>query len=112
MSSTHSSSYAASKCIDGSTTNFCHTVDNKFNPWLSVQLEAVSVIDVVDIYNRADSRYYSRLSPFEVWLGSAYGDMAVQCGEQMSVAASVRVKARILPFATAASRQPFAQAFP
>ena len=112
MSSTLSSSYAASKCIDGSTTNFCHTVDNKFNPWLSVQLEAVSVIDVVDIYNRADSRYYSRLSPFEVWLGSVYGDMAVQCGEQMSVAASVRVKARILPFATAASRQPFAQAFP
>ena len=94
MSSTYHASFDASKCIDGSVTNFCHT-NPEANPWLSIQLDAIYAAASVEIYNR--NEFGDRLSPFEVWLGSALGDTAVRCGEPTSVAASVNTEAQTLP---------------
>ena len=94
MSSEHSSGrFPAANCIDGSTSNFCHTdaaTGGESNPWLSIDLGSATRVESVVVYNRA-SCCQDRLSPFEVWVGSAAGDTSgTQCGGgAQTVAATV-----------------------
>ena len=75
---------AASFCIDDDVTTLCHSGnapvgDSIFsdNPWLSIQLNSGlgSAVDRVVIHNRDDC-CSERLSPFEVWVGTASGSTA------------------------------------
>jgi len=91
MSSEHASGlFGASNCIDGSTSNFCHTLAGSTDPWLSIDLGSATSVDSVVVYNRM-SCCQDRLSPFEVFVGSAAGDTSgMQCGDgAQTVAATV-----------------------
>ena len=91
MSSEHGSGlYGASNCIDGSTSNFCHSVADSTEPWLSIDLGSATSVESVVVYNRV-SCCQGRLSPFEVFVGSAAGDTSgAQCGDgAQTVAATV-----------------------
>ena len=58
--------YAASRCVDDSLENFCHS---NFGPqsdaWLSIELERASAVGFVQIYNRRDAKP-ERLGTFEI----------------------------------------------
>ena len=86
MSSTNSSGFSASKCIDGvicmegmctngASVNLCHTKHTSphtTNPWLSVQLSHTVTVSKVKIYNRGDC-CQDRLANYQVWVGSVEG---------------------------------------
>ena len=78
MSSTYSSNYVASNCIDDDLNNFCHTQADTTDPWLSITLSAVTDVFKVVVWNRKDSCCKGRLSPLEVWVGN--GLTADLCG--------------------------------
>ena len=62
----------ASRCIDGDLETYCHGPQRHENPWLSITLADRRSVDRVEVYNRADC-CYSRISPYEVWVGDAIG---------------------------------------
>ena len=66
--------YGANKCIDGSRTTNCKSAQSYgADNWLSVRVEG-NGIGFVSIYlYRAGPG--NRLAPYEIWVGSAYGDM-------------------------------------
>ena len=82
MSSTYQT-HAASNCIDGDPSTFCHTTAENF-PWLSAQLSSPSsAVSYVLLYNRVDC-CQDRLSPFQLWVGATAGDFnsatSASCG--------------------------------
>ena len=68
----YSLAYPASRCIDGDLETYCHGPQRHENPWLSITLADRRPVDRVEVYNRADC-CYSRISPYEVWVGDAIG---------------------------------------
>ena len=70
----YSMAYPASRCIDGDLSTYCHGPQRHENPWLSIALADRRAVDRVEVYNRADC-CYSRISPFEVWVGDAVGSV-------------------------------------
>ena len=86
-SSYDANEYPAEACIDSSASTLCASSKSRY-AWLSVRVPKYSPIDVVAIQNRADccQRW---LSPFEVWVGTSYGDTtsaeAVKCGSASGV---------------------------
>lgn len=75
MSSTYSSSYTASVCIDdyiGGDTFMCHT-RTEDSPWLRIDLGSMQTVGSVLIYNR-NGVCGSRLGSFELWLETASGN--------------------------------------
>ena len=58
MSSVYSTTYAATKCIDGITTtpSLCHTRDYTHPaPWLALEFPEQVIVARVDIYNRVNN---------------------------------------------------------
>ena len=77
--------YPASACTDGDASTLCAS-DIEANAWLSVNIAAGSRIDYVAIVNRGDNAVYQAwLSPFEVYVGSSYGDLGYKCSGPTSV---------------------------
>ena len=67
----------AAHVIDGNYYTLCAS-RNDPNAWISVRVhDAYSQgVGYVAVYNRNDARaYMSWLSPFEVWVGTSYGDI-------------------------------------
>ena len=78
-----------SAAIDGNYDTLCAT-RNETGAWLSVRLPAASAVSYIGLTNRDDSLAYAAwLSPFELWLGSAFGDSssgtAVRCAGPLAV---------------------------
>ena len=85
MSSTYSGAYSAAMCIDDNLINFCHSVENVANPWISVALSSAGPIMDVVVYNRNSNQ--DRLSPYEVWVGDSAGSTAgTLCGGAVQTA--------------------------
>ena len=78
--------YPPSACIDGDLSTLCAS-GLEDNAWVSVQLDVGSRVDCVAVYNRDDGNptFQAWLSPFEVYVGSSYGDLGYQCAAPMSV---------------------------
>ena len=80
----HASLYPASAAIDGDFRSLAATGKQVGN-WISVQIPSETVVDTVAVYNRPDnSEYQAWLSPFEIWVGTSFGDAnsktSVRCG--------------------------------
>ena len=105
MSSEYSSSFAASKCIDGvpadryesfdDQSSLCHSNQGD-DQWLSIELAEEASVDFVEIYNR-EACCADRLGDYEIWLASAPGipdgSTAQRCAEAQApgVAAEVLI---------------------
>ena len=84
--------YPASNVIDGNYANLCaSTIATTTDQWISVRVAVQApspmsqgtTIGYVAVYNRADGAIYENwLSPYELWLGSSFGDLSYQCGGQ------------------------------
>ena len=77
--------FQATDCIDGDYSSICASSDEP-NAWLSVKMPPNTRVAYVVVYNRIDlpSLQYM-LSPYEVFIGSAYGDVTsegtIRCGD-------------------------------
>ena len=84
LSSTFATAYAATNLIDGNMNTVCATILG-INNWASVRVAPATPVSYVAVYNRIDSAAYQAwLSPFEVWVGRAFGDTLFLCAS-MSV---------------------------
>lgn len=87
LSSTYSNTpgYGAGMCIDNDVQTLCGT-DSEASAWLSVRVSEGTRVGYVIVYNRVDAPTLQHwLSPFEVFVGSSFGDAAVRCGPPIEV---------------------------
>lgn len=78
---THPHIFSANLCMDNnndipSQQNFCHSKEKSTNAYVSIQLNATTMVDYVQIWNR-NRRYagnWERINPFQIWIGDSYGD--------------------------------------
>ena len=77
--------YPADAAIDGDLSTLCAS-QLEPHAWLSVAVPSGSSVAFVAVYNRNDNvAYRVWLSPFEVYVGSAPGELAVKCGGPVHV---------------------------
>jgi hypothetical protein len=69
-----SAAYAAGNAVDGSFTTSCFS-SSAANRWLSLRVASGTPIGWVAVHNRRDRNAYL-LGDFEVWVGSAMGDVS------------------------------------
>ena len=79
--------WPATAVVDGDLNTICATEfpPRQAHEWVSVRLDPSARIDYVAVYNRNDNAAFQEwLSPFEIWIGSDYGDTtsstAARCG--------------------------------
>ena len=80
--------YGANKCIDGSRATHCSgSKSYKGDNWLSVMVDGGTPVGFVEVYVYLGERETAKLAPFNVWVGSAYGDTdsasAVRCADAL-----------------------------
>ena len=81
LSSVYQDRLPANRCVfDSRLDRVCHT-NTEENPWLTLQLAAPERVELIHIHNRDSACCWSRLNPFEVWVGYADGGVnGTRCG--------------------------------
>lgn len=84
----------AENCVNGNYYDMCMHRYPYSNAWLSLRVEAASAIHQVTVYNRRSSCCYTRINPYEIWVGASYGDTssahASRCGGEPAATSSHR----------------------
>ena len=80
--------WPASNAMDGNTgTLVASGLAQATDQWVSVQVSLANGAQIgnVAVYNRADGMPYSGwLSPYELWLGSSYGNLQYSCAGSLT----------------------------